>query len=329
MTTLTMTSDVQVTERAERVVRIARKWRAAEGVVALELVDPAGGPLPEWEPGAHIDLIMPDGAARQYSLCGDPDDRHTWRVGVLLEKEGRGGSQWVHQELAEGDLVPTRGPRNHFALEPARRYLFIGGGIGITPILPMVRAARGMGADLTVVYGGRTRESMGFVDELRELHAGVEIVPQSEAGLIDLDRLLANPEPDTLIYCCGPGPLLDAVEQRVARWPAGALRIERFSARTDTELTSDADHAFEVELARSGTVLQVPADQTLLSVLEDAGADVISSCAEGTCGSCETMVLAGDIDHRDSVLSESERAAGDRLMICVSRCRGPKLVLDL
>ncbi|BBC30862.1 hypothetical protein SGFS_021560 [Streptomyces graminofaciens] len=329
MTTLTMMSDVQVTERAERVVRIARKWQAAEDVLALELVDPAGGPLPEWEPGAHIDLVMPDGAARQYSLCGDPDDRHTWRVGVLLEKEGRGGSRWVHEGLAEGDLVPTRGPRNHFALEPARRYLFIGGGIGITPILPMVRAALGMGADLTVVYGGRTRESMGFVDELIELHAGVEVVPQSEAGLIDLERLLADPQPDTLIYCCGPGPLLDAVEQRVARWPAGALRIERFSARTDTELTSDADQAFEVELSRSGTVLQVPADQTLLSVLEDAGADVISSCAEGTCGSCETMVLAGDIDHRDSVLSESERAAGDRLMICVSRCRGPKLVLDL
>ncbi|WTN37244.1 PDR/VanB family oxidoreductase [Streptomyces canus] len=324
-----MTSGVQVSDHPEQMVRIARKWQAAEDVVALELVDPTGAQLPVWEPGAHIDLIMPDGAARQYSLCGDPDDRYTWRVGVLLEKEGRGGSQWVHQGLAEGDLVATRGPRNHFPLEPARRYLFIGGGIGITPILPMARLARTTGADFAVVYGGRTRESMGFVDELEELEAEVEIVPQSEAGLIDLDRLLADPEPDTLIYCCGPGPLLDAVEQRVAHWPAGTLRIERFSARTDTELTSDADQAFEVELAHSGTVLQVPADQTLLSVLEDAGADVISSCAEGTCGACETMVLAGEIDHRDSVLSESERAAGDRLMICVSRCRGEKLVLDL
>ncbi|MEU0265080.1 PDR/VanB family oxidoreductase [Nocardioides sp. NPDC006303] len=320
---------VELATREERTVRVVRKWAAADDVVALELTDADGGELPVWAPGAHIDMVLPDGNVRQYSLCGDPGDRSAWRVGVLLEPDGRGGSRWIHERLGEGDLVTTRGPRNHFPLSPASRYLFIGGGIGITPILPMIASARAAGVEFRVVYGGRTRESMAFADELAGLGDRIEIAPQSEVGLLDLDRLLADPAPGTLIYCCGPAPLLDAVEERVAHWPDGALRVERFSARSDLELASDADREFEVELAQSGTVLQVPAEQTLLSVLEDAGADVISSCAEGTCGSCETTVLVGDIDHRDSVLSDAERKAGDRMMICVSRCRGAKLVLDL
>ncbi|WP_406033213.1 PDR/VanB family oxidoreductase [Nocardioides sp. NBC_00163] len=323
------TDGVEMTTRDEQTLRVVRRWAAADDVVALELADVDGGTLPVWAPGAHIDMVLPDGNVRQYSLCGDPADRLTWRVGVLLERDGRGGSRWIHERLGEGDLLTTRGPRNHFALEPASRYLFIGGGIGITPILPMIASARSAGAEIEVAYGGRTRESMAFLNELADLGDRVELAPQSEVGLLDLDRLLANPAPGTLIYCCGPGTLLDAVEERVGHWPEGALRVERFSARSDVQLASGADQAFEVELAQSGTVLQVPADRTLLSVLEDAEADVISSCAEGTCGSCETAVVAGDIDHRDSVLSDAERAAGDRMMVCVSRCRGAKLVLDL
>lgn len=328
MTTI-RTEASQTPTRDEQTLRVLRKWAAAEDVVALELADVDGGDLPEWAPGAHIDLVLPDGNARQYSLCSDPADRSTWRLGVLLERNGRGGSRWIHERLGEGDLVTTRGPRNHFPLAPASHYLFIGGGIGITPIVPMIASARAAGAEFKVVYGGRTRESMAFVDEFADLGDRVELAPQSEVGLLDLDRLLADPAPGTLIYCCGPGPLLDAVEKRVGHWPEGALRVERFSARSDLEIASGDDQAFEVELAQSGTVLKVPADQTLLSVLEDAGADVISSCAEGTCGSCETAVVSGEIDHRDSVLSDAERASGDRMMICVSRCLGAKLVLDL
>lgn len=318
-----------MSERDEQTLRVARKWAVAEGVVGLELTDVGGGALPEWAPGAHIDVVLPDGSARQYSLCGDPGDRQTWRVGVLLEQDGRGGSRWIHDQLGVGDLLTTRGPSNHFALDRAPRYLFIGGGIGITPILPMVHAAKGAGAEISVVYGGRSRGSMGFLEELAAFGDCVEVAPQSEVGLLDLPRLLADPRSDTLIYCCGPGPLLDAVENHAAHWPTGALRIERFSARTDIDLISDADRAFEVQLAQSGILLHVPADQTLLAVLEEAGADVISSCAEGTCGSCETSVLSGAVDHRDSVLTKAERDAGDRMMVCVSRCFGSKLVLDL
>ncbi|WP_257209987.1 PDR/VanB family oxidoreductase [Rhodococcus erythropolis] len=298
-------------------------------MIGLELVAGDGRELPAWEPGAHIDLVLPDGSIRQYSLCGDPQNRFAWRLGILRETEGRGGSRWIHDQLGEGDVIETRGPRNHFPLETASRYLFIGGGIGITPILPMVRAAQAQGAQFQVVYGGRSRDTMGFVDELARLGKTVEFYPESECGLIDLDRVLGSPSDETLIYCCGPEALLSAVEDKAAGWPNGSLRIERFGARSDRAFDPAADQPFEVELAPSGEVLKVPGDRTLLSVLEEAGADVLSSCAEGTCGSCETTVVSGEVEHRDSVLTEAEQATNDRMMICVSRSRGPRLVLDV
>ncbi|MEU0350913.1 PDR/VanB family oxidoreductase [Streptomyces sp. NPDC006237] len=290
---------------------------------ALTLRHPLGEPLPAWEPGAHVDVLLGPGLERQYSLCGDPADRTSWRIAVLREPDGRGGSAHVHERVAEGDKIRVRGPRNNFRLEPAPRYRFVAGGIGITPILPMLAAAEAAGAEWTLLYGGRTRNSMAFGEELARYGDRVTIAPQDETGLLDLPSVLDDVPEDTLVYCCGPGPLLDAVE---ARCPSGVLRVERF--RPKEQETGGATE-FEVELARSGRTLTVTPDVSVLDAVRAAGVEVLYSCTEGTCGTCETDVLDGEPDHRDSVLTDEERAAGETMLICVSRCRGKRLVLDL
>ncbi|WP_188195232.1 PDR/VanB family oxidoreductase [Nonomuraea sp. SYSU D8015] len=316
-----------VTE-AERKVVVHARERAADGVVALELRDPAGAELPDWTPGAHIDLVLADGLVRQYSLCGDPADRTTWRIAVLREPDGRGGSAFVHDELHPGATILVRGPRNHFPLHPAPRYLFIAGGIGITPILPMIAAAAADGAEWRLVYGGRTAASMAFAHGLLAAHGDrVTLRPQDEHGLLDLDRLLAGEPPDALVYCCGPAPLLEAVEERCAGRPPGTLHVERFTPKDAGDPVRA--ESFEVELAATGLTLTVPPERSILDVVEEAGVQVLSSCREGTCGTCETGVLAGVVDHRDSLLTADEREANDTMFICVSRAACPKLVLDL
>lgn len=315
-------------EESERVLRVAHREMGADGVVVLELRSPTGDDLPQWSPGAHVDLVLgPDRIRRQYSLCGDPADRRVWRLGVLREPAGRGGSDHVHRALQENALVRVCGPRNHFPLVASPRYLFIAGGIGITPLIPMLQAARGAGADVELHYGGRTRNTMAFRRQLVEDHGpAVTLYPEDEVGLIDLDLLLARPRTDTLVYSCGPGPLLDAVETRCAGWPAGTLHVERFAARTSTATVHDDE--FEVEFAQSGLTLTVPAEMSILDVARAAGVDVESSCAEGICGTCETAVLRGRIDHRDSLLTREEQAANDTIYICVSRALDRRLVLD-
>ena len=308
-------------------LRVARRTTGAEGVVVLDLRDPEGADLPEWQPGAHIDLRLPGELTRQYSLCGDPADRSVWRIGVLREPESRGGSLHVHEELHEGQDVDVRGPRNHFPLVPAPRYLFIAGGIGITPILPMIAAADAAGAAWELHYGGRSRRSMAFLESLERVSGHLTLHPQDEVGLIDLDRLLGTPRQDTLVYCCGPEPLLLAVEQRCADWPAGSLHLERFAPKDVGEPVLTG--AFQVELSLSGLTLEVPPEKSILQVVEDAGIDVLSSCQEGTCGTCETTVLEGSVDHRDSLLTPDEQAADDTMFICVSRAACPRLVLEL
>jgi len=305
---------------------VERRDLAAEGVLALTLRHPLGEELPAWEPGAHIDVVLGPDLERQYSLCGEPADRHSWRVAVLREPDGRGGSAHVHGQLEAGDKVRVRGPRNHFALQPSPRYRFVAGGIGITPILPMLAAAEASGAEWTLLYGGRTRNSMAFVEELSLYGDKVRIAPQDEAGLLDLAAELGTPQPGTLVYCCGPGPLLDAVEERCAQWPKGSLHVERFQPKVQE---TGADTEFEVVLERSGHTLTVPADVSVLDTVRSAGVEVLFSCTEGTCGTCETDVLEGTPDHRDSVLTDEEREAGETMLICVSRCRGKRLVLDL
>jgi cytochrome P450/ferredoxin-NADP reductase len=311
----------------ETPARVAARHEAADGVLALTLQRPDGSALPPWEPGSHVDLVLDGAPTRQYSLCGDPADHSTYRLGILRDPNGRGSSVFVHDRLRAGDPVLVRGPRNNFPLVDSPRYLFIAGGIGITPILTMIRAAETAGADWRLVYGGRHRASMAFLDELAEYGDRVSVRPQDETGLLDLATLLGSPQPDTLVYCCGPEPLLAAVEQHVTGWPPRTLHVERFAPRPQTEPVR-AD-AFEVVLRRSERTLVVPPGRSVLSVVEEAGVGVLSSCAEGTCGTCETAVLEGLPDHRDSVLSDEERAANDCMMICVSRSCTERLVLDL
>jgi len=307
------------------------KEQLAEDVVRLTLRNPEGDALPAWEPGAHVDLVLGDDIVRQYSLCGDPEDLSVLRVAVLREQAGRGGSLVVHDKLAEGDTVQVRGPRNHFPLVEADRYLFIAGGIGITPILPMIERVEASGAEWRLIYGGRTRGSMAFSEDLKNRYPDkVSVHPQDESGLLDLPTLLAQPgtSPTELaVYCCGPEALLTAVEEQCASWPKGALHVERFAPKAG--IGDGPLEQFEVELARTGITLTVPADRTILEVVDEEGVDVFSSCWEGVCGTCETAVLAGTPDHRDSMLTKDEQDAGDTMMICVSRSCSPRLVLDL
>lgn len=299
----------------------------ADGVVALTLMQPGGDDLPAWTPGAHIDLLLADGVTRQYSLCGTPSEQDRWRIGVLLDERGRGGSRLVHETLTERARVRVRGPRNHFPLLPAPNYLFIAGGIGITPVLSMMATAQEAGSDFRLFYGGRSRASMAFVRELERYGDRVRLWPQDEEGLLDLAGILAAPSDDTLVYSCGPEPLLGAVEEQCKAWPDGSLHIERFAAKAPE--AGAASEAFDVVLARSGVTVNVPAGMSVVDAVEKAGVSVLTSCLEGVCGTCETAVLEGIPDHRDSLLTQSEKEAGDFMMICVSRSLTPQLILDL
>jgi ferredoxin-NADP reductase len=323
---VTTTKTIIREHEADLIVQEARP--VADGVVALTLAAPNGAELPAWTPGAHIDFVLTDDVVRQYSLCGSPSKPDAWRVGVLRAPDSRGGSERVHDILRPGSVVRVRGPRNHFPLVASRRYLFIAGGIGITPILPMIAEAEAAGADWRLLYGGRERASMAFLDELAAYGDRVTIVPQDEMGMLDLESVLGTPQPDMLVYCCGPEGLLNAVEKFCERWPPGSLHLERFSAKPQ-EPPPEVDSSFELVLERSGLTLQVPPDKSVLTVIREAGVSVLASCLEGVCGTCETEVIEGDVDHRDSVLNEEERASNEYMMVCVSRCRSPRLVLNL
>ncbi|MER5456119.1 PDR/VanB family oxidoreductase [Micromonospora sp. NPDC002389] len=312
---------------------VARREAVATGVVVLTLCRPDGGEVPGWTPGAHVDLDLGPGLVRQYSLCGDPADRTALQVAVHLAPDGRGGSRHVHERLLPGATVRVVGPRNAFRLVEADRYLFLAGGIGITPIRPMVAAADAAGADWRLVYGGRSRSTMAFATDLRQTYGDrVRLHPQDETGLLDLDALIGDAD-DAVVYCCGPEGLIDAVQQRCRAWPPGRLHVERFAPTAQAGGTGapagTGAQAVEVELALSGRTVHVPPETSILAALEQAGTQVLSSCREGTCGTCETTVLDGVPEHRDSLLTEEERAAGDTMLICVSRARTRRLVLEL
>ncbi|MER6844322.1 PDR/VanB family oxidoreductase [Streptomyces platensis] len=290
----------------------------AEDTVAL-LLRGATGPLAPWEPGAHVDLALPNWLTRQYSLCGDPADRESYRVAVRHERLSRGGSEYVHRFLRRGRTLDVSLPRNHFPLVPAPAYLFLAGGIGITAVLPMLRAAAAAGVPASLVYVGRSAAAMPFADELRASYGErVQLVATQEQGRPDLAALAADLAPGTLVYCCGPASMLAAAE---AAFPAERLHAERFRP---APRTFGPDTEFEAVCARSARTVRVPAGETLLDALAHAGHPLPSGCREGVCGSCELTVLDGEPEHRDDL-----GARKGRMYACVSRALTPRLVLDL
>lgn len=304
----------------------------AENVISIELADPEGGDLPAWEPGAHIELELPSGLRRQYSLCGDPAHRTSYKVAVLREADGRGGSRELHDTGLVGRTLRVPGLRNHFALLPSERYIFIAGGIGITPIMAMAREADKT-SEWTLHYGGRTAASMAFVGEMAAFGQDrITVIPEDERGRLDLDAIIAGADGSTAIYCCGPGVLLEAVQRTHEKLaPDASLYFERFTALPGQpkSLSQDGERTFEVELQRTGTTLHIGPEENLLDAIRAVVPGVPYSCTEGYCGSCEVAVLDGTPDHRDEILSPAEQESGRTMFPCVSRSSSERLVLDI
>ena len=307
-------------------VRVRTMRWEAPGVMSLDLVAPAGGNLPPFEPGAHIDVHLPGAVVRQYSLFGDPADRSRYRIGVRAVSGGL-GSGIIHRRLRPGETATTSAPRNNFPFVAAERYLFIAGGIGITPILPMMRAADATRRPWTLLYCNKDEAAAPFLDEIRKFAGTVSLHSSQRGTRLDVAKTLAAPQPGTVLYCCGPESLMTAVEETTAGWPAGTVRFEWFTPRSRTDEAVAGN--FEVVCEKSGLMVEVPPDRSVLAALNDAGIGVPCSCQQGVCGTCEIRVLSGDVDHRDSILSGAERAANQTMMTCVSRARSGRLVLDI
>lgn len=285
------------------------------------------GLLPTWTPGSHIDLKIGTFGYRQYSLCSDPKDHDCWSIAVLKEKDSQ-STKFIHENVHEGKELLLRGPRNHFALEPADRYVFIAGGIGITPLKPMLATAKSTGKPYQLIYLGQRRKHMAFVDELSTQHPTTIIWTKDEQKKrFDLASALDSVAEGSLVYCCGPESLISDVEEICSSLPKNVLRTERFGNPNNLDTAENAE--FMVTLARSGRTLVVPKERTLLEVLNENGAGILSTCTKGVCGTCEVKVLSGVPDHRDSVLTEDEKRMNDTLMTCVSRCVGKQLSLDI
>ena len=311
---------------------VATKTMAADDVVSVVLRRPDGGRLPDWTPGAHLDLVLPDGTTRQYSLCGDPREPDAYRIAVLREAAGRGGSRFVHDELCVGDLVGFGGPRNAFRLTPAPSFAFVAGGIGITPILPMLRAASLLGADWRLLYLGRSRRRMAFLDDLAEHGDRVTVAASDEVGPTDI-RAWFQSGPDaaalaeTKLYACGPARLTEAISELAAERRPGWTRVERFAAVDHGEPVRATP--FDVEIAGTGRSIRVDPGVPVAEALRGAGFDLLTSCSRGVCGTCETRVVDGVPDHRDSILDDAERADGTCFFPCVSRAKSERLVISL
>jgi phthalate 4,5-dioxygenase reductase component len=304
--------------------RVARAERIAEDIHLFELRDLAGADLPGFSAGAHVSLRVPNGLIRKYSLCNNPAERDRYVIAVKREAPGRGGSESLIRDVAEGSEVPVSAPVNNFALTRSSGYLFIAGGIGITPIMAMIRQLATTGVRFKLYYCARTPAATAFREELSvpELRGKVTIHHDGGdlAKALDLWPIVEKPQGH--LYCCGPRGLMQSVRDMTGHWSPSAVHFEAF---TDAEPKPD-DKPITVRLARSGETVQVPAGTTILEALRDHGLDVPSSCESGTCGTCRTRLIAGEADHRDLVLAEDERATN--IMVCVSRARSRELVID-
>lgn len=314
---------------AARQLRVREVHAEANGIVRLTLEDPRGRRLPRWSPGAHLDVTIGD-YVRKYSLCGDQDDPYTFQIAVLRDPQGRGGSAFIHERIRPDMLVRIGGPKNHFRLEEgASSYLLVAGGIGITPIVAMADRLKRLGKDYAIHYAGRALETMAFVERLRRDHGErLHLYPSCEGRRLDLEALTRDAKPGTQVYACGPERLLTHLERLAEGWPDGMLHVEHFSS-AGTQLDPSREIGFDVELRDSGLTVHVPPDQTVLQALRAVGVDVPSDCEEGLCGTCEVNLIEGEVDHRDKVLTQSERAENRRMMVCCSRARSGKLSLAL
>lgn len=310
-----------------RVVAIREE---AEDVFSFELIGSSGGDLPEWQPGAHIDIELPNGIVRQYSLCGDPADLSRYRIGVLKVLDGRGGSRSMH-DLTVGTGVRILAVRNLFPLQPDDEYLFIAGGIGITPILPMVKQTVRAGCRTILVYAVRHSGRGAFVRELEEVlgtEGGFQLHIEERDGRLDLAGLLGQ-HPNAAVYACGPAGMLDALVQLYsAHDKADVLHLERFTPIQPVIEGEDQTSDAVAVCSRSGVTVPLQPSLSVLESLRGAGIEIPSSCEQGICGTCELRVLDGEIDHQDLLLTEQERAEG-RMLVCVSRPRGTEIVLDI
>jgi tetrachlorobenzoquinone reductase len=311
-------------------VQVADVRAEARDVMTVELRAPGGGALPPFEPGAHLDLHLPNGLVRQYSLTNDWRERDRYVIGVGRAVESRGGSSFVHSSVRAGMQLPISAPRNNFALdERADRFLFIAGGIGITPIMAMIRWCHATGKPWRLIYAARSRQRAAFYEDLCAFaQSSAQFHFDDESGqVLDVAQAVASWTEGEWIYCCGPTPLMESVKTMTEHLPAGAVRFEWFTA---PEVDEPQDSSgFKVRLERSGVEFDVPAQKSILEVLEEHGFDVPFSCREGLCGTCVTNVCSGEPDHRDYVLSDEERASGKMMTICCSRSKSPLLALDL
>ncbi|MEV4558751.1 PDR/VanB family oxidoreductase [Kitasatospora sp. NPDC049285] len=297
----------------------------ADGVVELRLKDPSGGMLPSWQPGARLLVTLPSGRERHYSLCGDPADRHGYRIAVRRIADGGGGSVEIHDELHVGVRLRVRRPRNGFAFCGEEKVLFLAGGIGVTPLLPMARAAQLAGLDWRLVHTGRTAQALPFTAELKALDPSrVEIRTDDVHGVPDAAQLLAGAPPGAAVYVCGPAPMLVAVQRALDASPATALHYERFGAAPILD-----GRPFTVRLGADGETLTVPADRSALDVVREVRPELAYSCKQGFCGTCVLKVASGTPEHRDRRLTDEQRAAG-LVLPCVSRAgEGETLVLEV
>jgi vanillate O-demethylase ferredoxin subunit len=314
-------------------VRVVRRTAEADGICSFELVPVASGMLPAFTAGAHVDVQVPGGPVRQYSLCNSPAETQRYLIAVLREPASRGGSAGLHERLREGDVLDISAPKNHFTLaEDAASHVLLAGGIGVTPILAMAERLHALGADFAMHYCTRTRSRTAFVGRLAAAPFAGRVQLHVDDGpadqRLDLAALLATPVPGRHLYVCGPQGFMDAVlgTAHARGWPQAQLHHEFFSA---APVDSTGDRAFEVQLARSGQVVRVPAGRSVVHALADAGVFITTSCEQGVCGTCLTRVVDGTPDHRDQYLTPEEQAAGDQFLPCCSRAKTARLVLDL
>jgi ferredoxin-NADP reductase len=309
-------------------VRLTAIIYGGEGTNLFEFRMLDGSDVPPFTAGAHVDVNLPNGTIRQYSIASAQQDRSRYLLGVKLETNGRGGSRFLHEQVRVGSVLKIGVPRNHFPLnENATSSVLIAGGIGITPMLCMSERLRTLGRDFRLHYAVRVRTEalLTHIDEDDEcIHLHVDA--EQDGRFVDIGAIVAAAPADAELYCCGPAPMLDAFEQACAGRPPAHVHIERFSAPDNL---AAADGSYTVELAKSKRSITVQAGQTLLQALQAAGLTIKVSCEQGICGTCETRVLAGTPDHRDMILSDEEKASNETMMVCCSGSLGPTLVLDL